>query len=184
MTIRKKHIRTMVDRILFEQSISSPQIPVERIVKSLGIKLKKDDVEDNLSGFLIRDLNNGTAVIGVNRNHSKPRQRFTIAHEIGHYLLHEGEVAHFDGNRPGFTVNLRYREDPKSSNDIEREANLFAAELLMPARFLERDSRIKNSDLDLLNEDDDVLQEIAKEYGVSLQALTYRLANLGLIDPV
>lgn len=182
MTIRKKHIRTVVDRILLEHRITSPHVPVEKIVESLGIQLKKDDVEDNLSGFLVRDTNKGTAVIGVNSNHSEPRQRFTIAHEIGHYLLHEGEVVHFDGNRPGFTVNLRHKDDSESSSDIEREANLFAAELLMPARFLEQDERIKH--LDLLNEEDDVLQDISKEYKVSLQALTYRLANLGLIDPV
>jgi len=181
MAIRKKHIRTVVDRILLDQKITAPHVPVDNIVASLGIKLKKDDVEDNLSGFLVRDTTRGTAVIGVNSNHSEPRQRFTIAHEIGHYLLHEGEIVHFDGDRPGFTVNLRHKDDSSISNDIEREANLFAAELLMPAQFLEQDERIKH--LDLLD-DDDVLKEISKEYKVSLQALTYRLANLGLIDPV
>jgi len=64
---------------------------------------------------------------------------------------------------------------------MEREANLFAAELLMPARFLRADERIAK--LDLLDEEaTGLLKEVADEYGVSVQALTYRLANLGLID--
>ncbi|MGH9720702.1 MAG: ImmA/IrrE family metallo-endopeptidase [Bryobacteraceae bacterium] len=58
-------------------------------------------------------------------------------------------------------------------------ANWFAAELLMPARMLERDLRGKN--LDLLA-DDDFLETLAGKYKVSIQALTFRLANLGYIE--
>ncbi len=51
----------------------------------------------------------------------------------------------------------------------------------MPARFLRADERIAK--LDLLDEEaTGLLKEVADEYGVSVQALTYRLANLGLID--
>jgi Zn-dependent peptidase ImmA (M78 family) len=169
----------LVEDILREHSVDGPKVPIISIAKALGIEVQSESVEDSLSGFLVRATKSGKAVIGVNKGHSKQRKRFTIAHELGHYLLHEGELVHFDAERPGFRVN--YRSDAASS-ELEREANLFAAELLMPARFLERDSRIKR--IDLLEGQSGVLEQVAEDYGVSVQALTYRLANLGLIDPV
>ena len=60
----------------------------------------------------------------------------------------------------------------------EREANLFAAELLMPAAFLKED--LLGKDVDLIG-DSAFLQRLAKKYDVSVQALTFRLANLGYI---
>ncbi len=178
MAIRRKHIRNLIGEILSEHAVEKPTVPVISIAKALGIEIQSENVADNLSGFLIRSTDSGKAVIGVNKGHSKARKRFTIAHELGHYLLHEGELVHFDAERPGFRVNYR---SESSSSEMEREANLFAAELLMPARFLERDSRIKR--IDLLEEKSEVLEQVAEDYGVSVQALTYRLANLGLIDP-
>lgn len=182
MAVRKKQIRALVDKIFLDRNIGAPGKPidVEAIVKSYGIDIRKDNVKDELSGFLVRNSKNGKAVIGVNRRHHPNRQRFTIAHELGHYLLHEGEVVHFDGARPGLMVNLRSESSAAGDSDLEREANLFAAELLMPARFLEADERINS--IDLLDDDPAVLKELASEYCVSSQALTYRLANLGLID--
>jgi Zn-dependent peptidase ImmA (M78 family) len=178
MGIRKKHIRSLVDQLLREHNVTAPEVPVSAIAESLGIEIRRDDADEGRSGFLVRHTDSGRAVIGVNDRHPKPRQRFTIAHELGHYLLHEGELVHFDAERPGFRVNLR---SEGTSSDMEREANLFAAELLMPSRFLERDKRIV--ELDLLEPSSaDILQSVAKDYGVSVQALTYRLANLGLID--
>ena len=179
MAVRKKHIRSLVDEILRNHDIAHPQVPVLRIAESLGVQIQSEDVDEGLSGFLVRNTASGKTVIGVNHRHPEARRRFTIAHELGHYLLHEGELAHFDGERPGLRVHLR--SDSGSSNDMEREANLFAAELLMPARFLERDQRIVKLDL-LEPESQRVLSEVAEEYGVSVQALTYRLTNLGLID--
>jgi Zn-dependent peptidase ImmA (M78 family) len=179
MAVRRKHIRTIVEKILEDRQIRKAPVAVESIVHSLGIQIKSDRVDDALSGFLVRGAETGTAVIGVNAGHSQARRRFTVAHELGHYLLHEGEVVHFDGERPGFTVNLRNQESATGESDLEREANLFAAELLMPARFLERDLP-KVRRIDLLDEAL-VLKELAEEYKVSVQALTFRLANLGLI---
>ena len=136
MAVRRKHIRDLVERLLFEREIKKPFVPVESIAESLGIQVQRDQVGDGLSGFLVRTTGTGEAVIGVNANHTQRRQRFTIAHELGHYLLHEGEAVHFDGEKPGVTVNLRNRESSTGETDIEVEANLFAAELLMPSKFL------------------------------------------------
>jgi Zn-dependent peptidase ImmA (M78 family) len=179
MAVRRKQIRELVERLLAQHHIDEGAVPIEKIVKSFGIELKLDKVDDELSGFLVRE-NKGQrrSMIGANKSHHPHRQRFTIAHELGHFLLHQGEQVHLDDYRQAFTINLRDKESAKGEDNDEREANLFAAELLMPAKFLMSDLRGKN--LDLLG-DGDFLDRLAKKYKVSTQALTFRLANLGYI---
>ncbi len=183
MAIRKKQIRELVELLLAKRNVKQAPVPVEKIARSYDIQIKIDEVDDDLSGFLFRDKKAGRTVIGANKAHHRNRQRFTIAHELGHYLLHEGETVHLDHYRGAVTVNLRNSESATGVDDDEREANLFAAELLMPAKFLEQDLRGRDLDLLDLDDDDDVfLKKLAKKYAVSPQALTYRLANLKYIE--
>ena len=76
---------------------------------------------------------------------------------------------------------MRLRDDASSqrTNDAEREANLFAASLLMPREFLKADLASEEY-VDLL--DDRFLHGLARKYGVSTQALVNRLKNLGYIQ--
>ena len=182
MAVRRQHIRAIVDKIFLDRGITSTSVPidVDAIVEAYGIEIKRDQVDEGLSGFIVRSAKGGKAMIGVNRNHHPNRQRFTIAHELGHYLLHENEVVHFDGERPGFTVHLRDHASSEGKDDLEREANLFAAELLMPARFLRKD--VHEKPIDLFDDPGKALDTLAKKYAVSREALTYRLGYLGLID--
>ena len=122
----------------------------------------------------------GRAVIGVNAQHHPNRRTFTIAHELGHYLLHESETMHLDSRKDGYTLQLRSPASATGESMNEREANLFAAELLMPARFLAKELRKKQ--FDLLEDEDSVLKSLAAQCGVSVQALTIRLHNLGYIS--
>ena len=179
MAIRRKQIRELVERLLAQHHVEEGAVPVKKIVEAYGIELKLDKVDDELSGFLVRE-NKGQrrSMIGANKAHHPHRQRFTIAHELGHFLLHQGELVHLDDLRQAFTINLRNQESAKGEDNDEREANLFAAELLMPAKFLKSDLSGKN--LDLLG-DSVFLDRLAKKYEVSTQALTFRLANLGYI---
>jgi Zn-dependent peptidase ImmA (M78 family) len=75
-------------------------------------------------------------------------------------------------------VKLRGEASSKGVDTEEIESNLFAAELLMPARFLQKDLE-KIASLDL--NDEDVVTKLANNYGVSTQAMMFRLANLGYI---
>jgi Zn-dependent peptidase ImmA (M78 family) len=183
---RKKYIRALVQDLLTRHSIPSPPVPVEDLARALGADIQRRPAEDELSGFLLRDNKEQRAVIGVNSNHPQNRQRFTIAHELGHFLLHETEKMHVDRDDRGFQVKLRSKGAASDISVDEREANLFAAELLMPAVFLERDlfldTDVSNigDRLDLLNEK--VLGPLARRYRVSSQALTFRLASLGYIQ--
>jgi Zn-dependent peptidase ImmA (M78 family) len=176
MAIRRKHIRSVVEQLLKTNRIESAPVPVEKLARSLGIKVQREPTDDDLSGFLFRDTNRKSAVIGVNANHHSNRQNFTIGHEIGHFLLHEGDKVHIDR---GFRIKLRSEASSKGEDIEEMESNLFAAELLMPESFLQIDLE-KINQLDFDNED--VIKELAHKYGVSSQAMIFRLANLGYIN--
>jgi Zn-dependent peptidase ImmA (M78 family) len=178
-SVRRKYIRKVAEDILRECGIYDAPVDVIRVAKKLSAQIRKEAADQYLSGFLLRDLKSKSVIIGVNSRHHENRQRFTISHELGHLMLHEGELIHVDKHHQGFQVNLR---DAKSGQGIdvkEKEANLFAAELLMPASFLARD--LKNSGaLDLLAEGS--LKKIASKYKVSVQALTIRLSHLNYVD--
>jgi Zn-dependent peptidase ImmA (M78 family) len=174
MTIRRKYIQRLADQLLLKHRISSPPVDVGLIADGLGIRVSKQSVDDNVSGFLLTGPNQKSPVIGVNANQSDNRQRFTIAHELGHFLLHKGETVHVDSALK-FEIRLRDAESSKGLDLAEREANAFAAEILMPQTFLERDI------LAMSKLDTEALDKLAQHYQVSRDAFTFRLANLGYV---
>lgn len=177
--VRQKQINTLIEQLLNDQGIQSAPVPIEELARAMGVDVRYEPANDKLSGFLIRDLKHRRAVIGVNSSHHEHRQRFTIAHELGHFLLHEGEKVHIDRADYGFQVKLRNEDSSKGINIEEKEANLFAAELLMPQNFLKKDLKSVET-LDLLDEEG--LKLMAGLYRVSTQALTFRLAYLGYVQ--
>ncbi len=174
MAIRKRKIDSLVESLLEEHGVRDGPVPVTTIARSKGARIHADALEGDLSGFLFRDRDH--AVIGVNTQHPTTRQAFTIGHELGHLLLHDQEQLHVDR---GFPVRLRSSLSSQGTDDAEREANYFAAALLMPRSFLDRD---------LLNEefwdltDDTTVKALSRKYGVSTIALVNRLKNLGYIQ--
>jgi len=176
MVVRRKHIRHLVDRLLSQHQVRHAPVPVVAIAEALGIVVHESSTQDGLSGFLYRDRKQDLTIIGVNADHHSNRKKFTTAHELGHYLLHDFQDVHVDRD---FKVWLRSDTSSKGTEIEEKEANLFAAELLMPTQILEREIRdIGHIDLD----DGEVLDELAGKYGVSVQAMTFRLAYLGYIE--
>jgi Zn-dependent peptidase ImmA (M78 family) len=147
-------------------------IDIERIIQSYNIEIRSQSLEDSMSGMLV--IKNGRAVIGINQAHSKTRQRFSLAHELGHYLLHSKSTQVFvDAS----TIFFRDELAAEGSDLVEIEANMFAAELLMPEQVLRQ--MIRQQPLDAF--DDRAVQRLAAKFGVSVQALTIRLARLGFI---
>jgi len=136
-----------------------------------------EPLSDEISGMLV-PLSAGHdhpwAII-YNSTHPTVRQRFTIAHELGHVLLHAFTSPHAD---LGFRV--RFRDPDSSSGSVreEIEANQFAAELLMPKEAVLREAaKVK---LDFADPDMDAqkLAHLADKFDVSTTALSFRLANL------
>jgi Zn-dependent peptidase ImmA (M78 family) len=173
MAIRRRKIESMIEELLATYQITEAPVPVERVAKAKGARIFYQSLEDDVSGFLYRDK--AQAVIGVNTHHAPVRQNFTTAHELGHLLLHDQEQLHIDH---GFRLRLRDDVSSQGTDEAEREANFFAASILMPRRFLGEDL-VHEESVDLL--DDDFLSNLARKYGVSAQALVNRLKNLGYI---
>jgi Zn-dependent peptidase ImmA (M78 family) len=169
-TVRRRPIRTLTKHLLQERQIDAPPVDVTKLAEEMGVVVHFEPADDELSGFLLRDVDHYKALIGVNKNHHPNRQRFTIAHELGHLLLHEGEPLHVDR---GMKVNLRDGASSQGTLIEEKEANLFAAELLMPAHFIHRDLKER---LTLEIESD--IDWLADKYEVSAQAMTFRLSYL------
>jgi Zn-dependent peptidase ImmA (M78 family) len=166
----RQTIRKRVSELLKDNGVVRSPVPVERIAQNLRIEVRFEAAEEDLSGALIREPK-GRVVIGVNSAHHPNRQRFTIAHEIGHFILHKGMNLHVDED---FRINLR----DGSTNDEEIDANAFAAELLMPTAFIGRDIQ------KLGPIDQQALEKLARRYQVSSRAMEIRLTNLGLKTPL
>jgi Zn-dependent peptidase ImmA (M78 family) len=167
-TMRKprtaKSIRGEVNRILAEHRIEKPPVPVKEIAEALGARVRYAPYEGELAGMLVR--REGHILLGVNSLHHPNRQRFTLAHECGHLCLHRKDV-HIDRSFRNSLSSLAIDPD-------EIEANRFAAELLMPYEMIKKD--LLAYDIDVENEKD--IQELAKRYQVSVQAMTHRITNI------
>ena len=155
--------------LLNEGKVKTAPVPVKRLAVLVGAEVRYQPYAGDLSGAVHRG--EGRAVIGVNSLHSATRQRFTIAHEIGHLLLHKDENLHIDER---FPIGLRSNLSSLGVDAKEIEANQFAAELLMPVGLLFAD--LEGQQIDIENET--AISQIAKKYQVSSQAMTIRIGEL------
>jgi Zn-dependent peptidase ImmA (M78 family) len=159
--------RKRINDLLRKAGVHRAPVPVEKIAEMLRLEVRYSPNSDAVSGALIRK--GKELIIGVNSSQHPNRQRFTIAHEIGHFILHKGFNLHVDED---FCINR-----DGSSNLDEREANRFAAELLMPEELIEADL----SRFEYVNEA--IVSLLASKYKVSAQAMQIRLTNLGYMEP-
>lgn len=155
-------------------NVHAPPVDPEAIAVSLGIPVDKLPFSPELSGVLVRSPER--TAIGINKNHPKKRQRFSIAHELGHYALeHKGEL--FVDQT---VLNRRDATSQLAVDNQEIEANAFAAELLMPKQMVVDalvDAASANRDVSRA----DLIELMAKKFNVSNAAMEYRLINLGFI---
>ena len=158
--------------LLQEAAMVQAPVPVDEVARYLGIQVDEADLGEECSGMLVRDED--YAVIGVNANHHEHRKRFTIAHEIAHFMLHGGE-AYID--KPPH-IDFRAADSGSGTQQEETEANQFAAALLMPADQVR--AAVAEQPFDPAG--DDELLNLARCFKVSPQAMTTRLIHLGLIS--
>lgn len=169
-----QHSISKADELRLAVGLDSKDLPVnlQRITEYLGLAVYYAHFNDKkISGMLITDASrvpqgatpgkNGT--IFLKSGEYPPRARFTLAHEIGHYCLghKDGVITDFyRGRIDGYT-------DPN-----EKEANEFAAELLMPRVMF---TQLWESKL--------TLEELSVVFGVSIEALVVRARTLNLGEP-
>lgn len=136
-------------------------VPVIEVARSLGVNVwSSGKFSGHVSGKLIRDPRHGGESgysIIVNASQPATRSRFTIAHQLAHFLLHREEVG------SELVDDTFYRS--KLNDRLEVEANRVAAEILMPGHLLSR--LIRSGIVDV--------QELAKRFQVSEPAMKVRL---------
>lgn len=130
-------------------------------------------LDDDVSG--VTRFQDGKFDIFINANKPIVRQNFTLGHELGHFFLHQEilkeEMGIIDGDDAvDNQAHALFRLDTASSEQIEREANNFAASLLMPADLVVRGWH------DVGN-----IEDLARIFRVSVVAMSVRLSQLRLV---
>lgn len=153
-------------------------VDVEAIAERIGAPVIYDDLgSEDISGLLIS--NDAGACIMIQRSHHPKRRRFSIAHEIGHFVLRHqsehGEHVHVDR---GNYISFRDARSSKGVDAKEMEANAFASSLLMPEALVRRMAQELTQGRPLL---DHHVSALASQFEVSEQAMTIRLTTLGLL---
>lgn len=160
----------------------SVPVDLNRVAAALEVCVHDEELENEVSGALI--VKGKERHVLVNKAHHANRRRFTTAHELGHFCLHDddGDRVFIDHqmrvyHRVGEANSSAYTQ-PGATTDPrqEREANMFAAALLMPAPLVTRAAL----ELDMRDELD--VTSMAKTFGVSEQAMSIRLQQLKVVS--
>lgn len=173
--VTRRKAEQKAKEVLEQYDIARPPVPVERLVQDIGARLKFEPFEGDVSGMLFR--RGEEVVVGVNATHPLVRQRFTIAHELGHYFLHENQGDLFVDRSA--RVHWRDANSGTATQKQEIEANQFAAALLMPEDMI----HVEAQKCAAFSEDE-LIATLAERFRVSDAAMRFRLQNLDLIVPV
>ena len=157
--------------LLNKACVAVPPVPVEKLAEVLGAVVRYQPFDGQMSGLLYHG--EGRTVIGVNSMHPGARQRFSIAHELGHLTLHNPAL---QIDQHAF-IAFRGPKSSTATDPSEIEANQFAAALLMPEDLLEECIAELGEDPDL----QDAVTMLARRFDVSEQAMLIRLTSLNWI---
>lgn len=142
----------------FQQSAPVQVVP---IAEKLGLKVYTvNNWGDDISGMIVSDKERGGKsgfAIYINGNHALTRRRFTMAHEISHFVLHRSLIG------DGVQDDALYRS--KLSSAIEAEANRYAAEILMPWQLINAEIAKGNN----------TVAGLAQVFNVSKSSMSIRL---------
>lgn len=141
---------------VYEDGIAYP-IDVYKIANRLGLKVHEKPLPDHISGFFAAE-NNAFGIV-VNSNQHPNRQRFTLAHEIGHYVSYKMQGKSDDIIEPRDVIASQ------GTNQEEIFANRFAAALLMPQ-------------IEVCNKKDYSDKKLSIHFGVSESAIRFRRKNI------
>lgn len=165
-------------RLLEENSVTALPVNVRTLARKFA-SILHDPLPGDVSGMLVPNPDGSKKwVIVLNKSHTQERQRFTLAHELGHILLHQYTSPHADGAQ---RVRFRDSQSATGTDREEVEANQFAAELLMPRELMLsklRDLGIDAWDSERATAVSSAIAKLARECQVSEQALLFRIANL------
>ena len=138
-------------------------VKVGELAQELGLNVIRTPLNPNISG-LIKPSEEARAgfEIRVNKYESSERQRFTVAHEIAHYLLHRDDIG------AGVVDSIMYRSSLTSRKEVE--ANRLAADIVMPAKAVSRELERLGG-----KKTEETAEELAIKFRVSIPAMKVRL---------
>lgn len=171
-----------LERFLAEQALRLVELPnLSRAAVYDYLVAKGNDPGDlgddeDLAGFLY--LTGPFGRVFVNASDPVPRRRFTAAHELGHFLLHRSTMA---GKSIGDSKTTIVEVEDETANEMERQANRFAAELLMPTEICQERAEAFRKSYGVCPRAL-FAHYLASELVVSPEALRYRLQELGVRD--
>lgn len=163
--IRRAHLGNIdnaeeVLNLARQNGIRTTPLDVEGLMKLLDVSVQyREDLDNDVSGHL-KKTENGW-VCSVNSKHHPTRQRFTLAHELAHFILHRNDQSEF--------IDHTYFRTSDAANSMEHEANSFAGHLLMPEEDFRFFIRNVSADIDI----------IAEHFGVSPVAVRVRAKQFG-----
>ncbi len=157
------------DSIRKENYLNEPPIDVYELAKNNGLDIVEIDfpaAQNQIAGFVT--IKDGANKLYVNLSDSPNRRNFTVAHELGHWILHRDELE----TNPNRSVLFRIAIGKLNTDPLERQANIFAANLLVPLELLEK------------YRDKETIDQLAARFGVSKDVIGYRLELLEKGDDV
>jgi Zn-dependent peptidase ImmA (M78 family) len=145
-------------------------VPIHEIAKDLDIVDIRYFETDGFEGGLVAFEDKSEGTILVNGNSSEKRQRFTIGHELGHFLIptHTGKRGEFLCTKE----DLRANRSSDITKRKEIEANQFSVELLMPEKYFRKDIRVFGEP-DISN-----ILTIAQKFNMSIESTARRYVEL------
>ena len=170
--------------ILTKNGVMEPPINVIKIADSMGIKVFSVEFTDpNVKGAIadfkspMPQFNGEQRIIAVDKKSYATRKIFTIAHEIGHFVMHCGESNDFF-ERDVYESNEEKKNSEDNRNSIEKDADKFAASLVMPKdMFIDF---VENSPYYIIRDKQNLVQEICKKFIVAEKAAKKRLKEVGM----
>ena len=154
-------------REIVEKHLSEYPVKLGSLAKALNVAIKVSSMSTGVSGQIAREGDG--YIIRVNRNEARERQRYTIGHELSHFLLHRDVI---DNSPDGITDNVLYRSG--APENVEYEANRLAADLVMPMPLVERKLREDFGGVVT----DATIESLAASFDVSKAAMEIRLSTL------
>lgn len=183
----KSEIIKKANEFCAQHNIHEYPINIVNICEECGIKVFEESLPQNVSGFIISrndelddhpsdklfEKYNSDHVIVVNRSDSAKRRRFTIAHELAHFVLHRNSEE-----------DLYAHRDAGQNGGVETEANIFASNILMPENLVREaighledfwnEHLFEGVELNFY----DKVEYISNEFAVSIPAAMTRLEQL------
>lgn len=155
-------IERLAEEVLTTLHVDLENIEITDIARKMGLKVMGTTLDKHISGF-IKNIN-GQNIIYVNNIHAPVRQRFTVAHELGHFVLHRNIIE----TNMGTILFRGYRD-----NDlIEEQASRFGAALIMP----------RNKVIEVYEKLGKNIIATARVFRVSEEAMNRRLQDLGCLQ--